>query len=234
MWITTILVGLIVFLVVKWIRDRRETHRFFKKMGIKGPPPSLLRGNLTEIRTNGMHPSFRNWAAEYGTTYGFFEAARPVLVSSDPDLIQQITIQNFSKFHGRKLFRLDNENDPFQNMFTARGDKWKKLRSIGSQLFLTKRMKEMSPELNRIIGRVVNILNGKVDTDESFDIYKILQGMTMEVIGSVAFGIETNALENDDDVFLQKARGIFSIQPAKDLLIVPSGYPSATEGYHPV
>ena len=41
-------------------------------------------------------------------------------------------------------WRMDDEADSFEDMFAARGEKWRKLRTISSPLFATKRMKEVT------------------------------------------------------------------------------------------
>ena len=46
-----ILVVILIILVIEWVRRRREHFRYFEKLGVPGPKPNLILGNLWPIYT---------------------------------------------------------------------------------------------------------------------------------------------------------------------------------------
>ena len=47
-----------------------------------------------------MYPK---WAAKYGDTFGYYEGALPVLVTSRLDILGQVLVKQFANFHGRQV-----------------------------------------------------------------------------------------------------------------------------------
>ena len=47
----------------------------------------------------------RNWTELYGKTYGYYEGHRPILVTSDLDIVNEIFIKQFNNFTGRKVIQ---------------------------------------------------------------------------------------------------------------------------------
>ena len=60
-----------------------------------------------------------------------------MLVTSDIDVLHDVFVKQFENFHARKHFPLakDPETDPYASMFTARGLRWKRLRTLSNPVF---------------------------------------------------------------------------------------------------
>ncbi|GFV87356.1 thromboxane-A synthase [Trichonephila clavipes] len=61
----------------------------------------------------------------------------------------------------------------------------------------------MAPIMNSAIDSLMNNVEKKCATGEEFDIYLMYQGLTMDVIGRTAFGIQTDAQNNPNDTLLR-------------------------------
>ncbi|CAF3989263.1 unnamed protein product, partial [Rotaria magnacalcarata] len=87
----------------------RRSYSFFKQLGINGPPPMFILGNFLDfVRTKRISVCIQNWTAQYGNIYGYFEGHTPILVVSDPDILHEVFIKHFSKFHSRRQFPLED------------------------------------------------------------------------------------------------------------------------------
>ena len=190
-------------------RGRWEKQSLFKKLGIPGPEPHLVFGNMNEWRVKGMKYAMQEWREKYGPLYGFYDGVKPCLVVSDPALVQQITIKQFHKFHSRIPVDFVPKNDPTEVMFFATGDKWKRLRSVATPSFTVKRMKEMSPLINYSVDDFLKLLEERCEKQQPFDIYSEFGRLTTDVISSCAFGVDARCLKDPNSPFLVQTRKHF-------------------------
>lgn len=203
-----VLLGLLTFLVYIWYNGRKRTFEFFKNIGVDGPSPNLFFGNMKEMK-EGVHEKLEKWRKQYGKTFGYFEGPKPILVTSDVEILKHVLISDFARFNNRKDFPLHDDHDKFEGMFTAKGQQWKRLRSISSPSFSTKRMKEMSPLINDSISQLMECFELRHKEGNSFDIYGDFQKLTLSAIAASAFGIEINTFKDPNHIFLQKTRRMF-------------------------
>lgn len=68
----------------------------------------------------------------------------------------------------------------------------------------------MTPIINDAINSFLHNIESKSAKGESFDIYPMYQGLTMDVIGRTAFGIQTDVQSNPNDPLLRSARVLIS------------------------
>jgi len=123
---------------------------------------------------------------------------QPFLMVGDPDMIKEIFIKEFPKFHDRKA--LAEIPKPYDRMLTVvPGQKWKDIRSTLSPTFSASKMKQMIPFMNEAIDTLLQKVDKISKTGEIVDFHRWLQSLTMEVILSTAFGVkaETQTIEND-------------------------------------
>ena len=89
MWTTVILLSFAVLLLYLKLRSIFKT---FERLGIKGPPPTFLFGNLLDLYClkPGQTQSeiFSRWVSEYGLVFGYFEGVHPILYVANPDTLQ--------------------------------------------------------------------------------------------------------------------------------------------------
>nr|XP_058970346.1 cytochrome P450 3A7-like [Pocillopora verrucosa] len=203
-WIT-LLVGLLILLFYRYCV---APFTVFKKLGIRGPTPLPFFGNAIQ---NSFNPNVipkcqMEWYNKYGKIFGVYIFRQPFMVVADLDMIKEILVKEFPKFHDRKKLMKDLKK-PYDRMLTiVSGQKWKDIRSTLSPTFSAAKMKQMMPFMNEAI----SILMQKVDriskTGETIDFHRWLQSLTMEVILSTAFGVkaETQTVENDPITELAK------------------------------
>lgn len=189
----------------------KQRNEFFKRLGIDGPEPTLGLGNVVELQGKVPSVVLGEWGRLYGQTYGYMEGGRPVLVSSDPDFLQEVFVKQFSAFHGRKEFPLspDPDKDKRVNVFGARGARWKRLRTISTPIFTASKMRQMQPFVRASIQELMGLLDAEAEKAHSFDIYPYFQRLTLDVIAKVAFGYETSVQAGANPEFFELVKSIF-------------------------
>ncbi|XP_064630463.1 cytochrome P450 3A4-like isoform X1 [Lineus longissimus] len=211
-------IAIFVILFVKFVRERRRTLNVFKRLGIPGPPPNLFLGNILDILP-GPSIAVARWQKQYGNTFGYFEGPVPVLVTSDLDIIKQVFIKDCSKFTGRKPFPImpDPADDKMVSVILANGHRWKRIRSILSPTFSTNKLKQTTPLVMNSVNTLMELLEEKQESGESFNIMELFQGLTMDVISSAAFGLDIDAQRNKESKFTSSARQVFAEQNFSNL-----------------
>ena len=211
-----LLLSTILFcLLATYLLHMKRCYNYFKRLGIKGPEPTFLFGNVSDfVRTKRISMSIRNWSEQYGRIYGYFEGHTPVLVVSDPDILDEIFIKHFSKFHSRRQFPLeDRRTSKGVHLFSATGNEWRRQRAIMNPTFSPLKMKRMIPMINNCI----SIFMDKIDdfhknkaSDESFDISKFYKCLTMDLIWRCCFGLQTDMQNDPNDPFLRRSQQVFA------------------------
>lgn len=92
--------------------------------------------------------------------------------------------------------------------------RWKKMRTILSPWFSSSQLKSVVPIINVCIDETMRKLSEKCENGTEFNIYELLEGLTMDTIDRSAFGIHTDIQNNfDSNPLIDATRGVFSIKP---------------------
>ncbi|XP_035221635.1 cytochrome P450 3A24-like isoform X2 [Stegodyphus dumicola] len=215
--------------LVLWIFWRKRNFSVLKKLGIPGPEPNFLFGNLLEMVMKNPIQCHKEWIQKYGKVVGYYFGTEPVVLITDVELLKRIQISDFHKFMNRPSLFRGRRRKPnemrrvegfSQQLVILKDKKWKDIRSILTPSFTAAKMKQMAPIINDAIDSLINNVEKKSKAGESFDIYPMYQGLTMDVIGRSAFGIQTDVQNDPNDPFLRSARVIFSGDIRSALFII--------------
>ena len=81
-----------------------------------------------------------------------------MITVGDPEMLKHILVKDFDKFRNRPDFM--RSNPPLEsNLFAARDEQWKKVRSLLTPTFSSSKLKEILP----IIEDAANVLVGKLE-----------------------------------------------------------------------
>ncbi|CAF0894181.1 unnamed protein product [Adineta ricciae] len=208
-----LLLSIFICLLLIYLLHIYRCYSFFEQLGIKGPRPTFLLGNLADfIRTKRISMSIHNWTQQFGHIYGYFEGHTPVLVVSDPDILHEIFINHFSKFHSRRQFPLeDRRTTNGVHLFSATGDQWRRQHAIIAPTFSQLKMKRMLPLIESCVQKLLMKLEENMKTsNEGFDIYKSYKSLTMDLIWRCCFGIETDMQNDPNDPYLKRSQDVFA------------------------
>nr|XP_029490467.1 thromboxane-A synthase-like [Oncorhynchus nerka] len=154
----------------------------------------------------------------------YYLGRRPVVVVADPDMLRQIMVKDFSTFPNRMRIRAATK--PMSDcLLMLRNEHWKRVRSILTPSFSATKMKEMGPLINMTTDTLLTNLLGHVQSAESFDIHRCFGCFTMDVIASVAFGIQVDSQKDPDDPFVHHAWKFFSFSFFRPIMFVFIAFP---------
>ncbi|XP_054923749.1 cytochrome P450 3A4-like [Dermacentor andersoni] len=190
----TLILTFVVTLTTWFIIQRKRRLSFFKDLGITGPPPSFLTGNLSEIVEKGALMAFKHWLDKYGDIVGFYNGAHPFLIVKDKELAKKIQIKDFHNFHSRGLSSSFARNHPINkhSMMNTEGDRWKEMRSLISPAFTTRNMKKMVNLMDDSTNTFLNVIEDMRSKHKAIEFRELFQRLTAEVMIRSAFGLQSN------------------------------------------
>ncbi|KAL4858882.1 Cytochrome P450 3A12 [Chlorella vulgaris] len=184
---------------------------------VPGPRPSWLMGNVLQMGPPGKsHDAMQRWATEYGPVYRYFLGRRPCVVISDPELVRQVSVKRFINYHDRSLPLLQFGSacdSMFQNsgILFARGKYWLGIRTACEPLFHTAALASYAPMMNRAVDQLLDKLQTGSHSGDGICVSELLKGMSMDVIGDTAFGVDFKAQkEGSSSRLVESAEAMFA------------------------
>ncbi|XP_055948406.1 cytochrome P450 3A41-like [Argiope bruennichi] len=228
--------SILIIILFMWIRWRKTQLRIFKDLGIPGPSPNILFGNILELNRKGPQKCHKEWIEKYGKILGFYHGMKPVLLVADPELLKKILIKDFHLFCDRPegvplrvhsfLDQIIPASAIMDNLLiNLKGEHWKKVRSILSPTFSANKLKGMIPAVNQVCDSALSILEAKSRNGEIIDILDVLQRLTLDIISAQAFAMDVDSLENPDDPLLRSAKIVFDLPFASKIVFFGRCFP---------
>ncbi|CAB0031775.1 unnamed protein product [Trichogramma brassicae] len=201
---TWLLIGAVLYAIWSFLNKRLQ---YFESLNLPYVPGVPFFGSMASAVCRVCHISdtikniYRyNPEAKY---IGAFDFMRPVIVLRDLDVIKNVTIKNFDNFPDHQAF-IDDSVDPLfgGGLFNIAGERWKEARALLSPAFTSSKMKGMF-ELMVVCGKnFVDYLSKLPEKERKAIATKDMFGkLTNDVIGTCAFGININSLEDPKNDF---------------------------------
>jgi cytochrome P450 family 6 len=191
----------------------RASFSYWKKRGVptlKPKPPfgdlndAIFRGKSVQQVVTEFYKDFDG--QKFGGIYSF---AIPSLLLRDLEIIKDVLVKDFDKFHSRGVL-ISEEKEPLQgHLFALSGSKWRNLRVKLSPTFTTGKIKMMFGTLVDCGKELQLCLEPLASKGETIEVKDILARYTTDIIASCAFGIQCNCLKNPDADFRNWGRKIF-------------------------
>lgn len=202
----------ILLLLVHWYMKRKQHFCYFKDLGIPGPEPSIITGNMSELQKKTPTVAYREWIEKFGKVVGYFNGYRPVLLVADLDLLKMIQVKDFQDFIDRSLlFQSKRPPSPHnKSLIQLTGKRWKEVRSILTPSFTTNKLKMLAPGVVCSVREFEDKIAEYARSGEEFEIGDLYQAMTLDVICRSAMGIEYNIQKNPKHSLLVCSRMLFN------------------------
>ncbi|XP_055684913.1 probable cytochrome P450 6a14 [Lutzomyia longipalpis] len=203
--------GAIVALVYFFFKRK---FTFWAEHGVPYAEPSIPYGNIGDVGKK-LHTTelFRKFYRDFkGKTpvMGFYAMTAPQAMLMDLDLIQRIFIKDFQYFHDRAQY-YNIEDDPVSaHLFNIDGERWRTLRAKISPTFTSGKMKMMLPTVVDVANNFHRTLFKEIGREAEVEIKDYLSRFSTDVIGSCAFGLDCNSLENPNTEFRKYGDKAFS------------------------
>ncbi|CAG2112261.1 unnamed protein product [Medioppia subpectinata] len=196
-----------------------RNFNYFTKLGVKGPRPLPIFGNLWERLFTSLPELDIKWQRKYGKIYGVYDGNEPILMVTDPELIKHILVKDFHIFQDRFPVSKSNNHPIIGKMLTElRGDDWKRVRSVTTPVFTSVKLKAMYPTVRESAEGFATTLDkyakdkGVINAKDLFGCY------TMDVISNCGFAIKSDAFKDPNNPFVVNGEVIIEVPVWKLLL----------------
>ncbi|KAE9547698.1 hypothetical protein FO519_009091 [Halicephalobus sp. NKZ332] len=177
-------------------------QNYWKRKGIPSPPSNDLFGNHLDEISQLDYPFsqlIRDWTKQYGPVYGIMEGWMKTWVISDPTMAHEMFVKKFEFFHSRRFDPLLGNIDTTEklSMFSSRGTRWKRLRTISSPNFSLGNLKKIYPTVNDSCQKIVSFLDKAFEEGKPFNIHLYFYELMMDIIMRIAMGQKGSKLFNN-------------------------------------
>jgi cytochrome P450 family 6 len=216
LWVLSALALTVIYVYFK------VSFSYWKKRGVPTLNPTPPFGDIgaaffkQKKSTEIIYESYKAFdGKKFGGLYGF---TVPSLLVRDPEVIKDILVKDFDKFHSRGMV-VNEKAEPLQGHLVAlSGSKWRNLRVKLSPTFTAGKMKAMFGTLLECGKELQDCLQEPANKSETIELKDILARYSTDVIASCAFGIQCNCLKNPDAEFRTWGRKIFKLSAANKLV----------------
>lgn len=221
----------VVFLIFLWYRYK---FSYWSEKGVKGPNPIFPFGNIQDVikrKIQFFQPYCDSYFKYKNLPYvGMYSFHRPVLCIRDPEIAKLILIKDFDHFQSHGIFS-GGVGDPLAgHLFNIHGSEWKNLRVKMSPTFTSGKLKSMYPLVENIADEALEYADKVLSDDESINFSDFYEKYSMEIIGSVGFGVECNGFKDPKSVFHVRGQEYFEpksvywyVHIKTMFLIIPKG-----------
>ncbi|KAF7993491.1 hypothetical protein HCN44_010086 [Aphidius gifuensis] len=210
--IQTYIIGFIVIILTIFYLITKKLN-YWENLGVPGPKPVPIFGNFTKLFLKKLTVGqviqniYTKWKHE--AFVGVYKGHSPQLIINDLDLIKTILIKDFDTFNGRGI-AVNEDIDPLTaNIVNIDGPRWKFIRAKLTPLFTTGKLKQMIELMVECADQFEIYLSNQLKKSNVIDCREVAAKFTTDVIGSCAFGINMNALSNDESEFRTVGRKFF-------------------------
>ncbi|XP_035794485.1 probable cytochrome P450 308a1 [Anopheles albimanus] len=183
---------------------------------VAGPKPLPLFGNLLEQLTGRKHfgeifeEMYR--AFPQARWVGFYKLSnKPAIVVRDLDLVRDVMVSHFSSFN-QNDFHIDETIDPLLafNPFVQSGERWKQRRSEMTSILTMNRVRSTFPLVQQVAEEFVKYIDRTKQENPDIEAKDLCIKYTVNVVASVAFGIDAESFTNPNAEFPRMGNALFA------------------------
>uniref|UniRef100_A0A023EUC2 Putative cytochrome p450 cyp2 subfamily protein n=1 Tax=Aedes albopictus TaxID=7160 RepID=A0A023EUC2_AEDAL len=185
----------------------RRKYSFWERHGVPYIRPTFPFGNIRPAgkRVHSSQLMTRYYRELKGKHQfgGIFFFTNPVALALDLEFIKDVLVRDFQYFHDRGMYYNERDDPISGHLFNLEGTQWTNLRKKLLPTFSSGKLKMMSPTIISVAERFQDCLEKCITVDVEIEMKDLLARFTTDVIGTCAFGIDCNSL-NDPDVEFRK------------------------------
>lgn len=215
--------GLLIISVRIWIK---KTLRYWEKRQIATEPtPGLYKVRGRTHVAFVYEEIYKKLREQNKRFVGIYNLFIPAVLIADLDLLKLIYISEFESFPDRGFYT-NYDHDPLsKNLVRLHGDLWRKVRTKLTPTFSSGKMKQMFSNVEVIGQHFIKVMaENVIENQQQVEIRDLCARFTTDVIGSVAFGLDCNSLEESQTEFRLKGdKAFYTINPLAE--VIASLYP---------
>lgn len=205
MTVLNYLIAFLVILISLIVWYIRKSFSYWKLKGVPHEKPIIPYGNVKNLGEEVPFVHFiRNYYMQFkgkSKLCGVYFFTRPAAILLDLDLIKNVLVKEFTTFCDRSFYYNDKDDPLSGHLVALDGAKWKNIRTKLTPTFTSGKMKYMFGTITSVADRLDEYLINAIKEDNELEMKSILTRFTMDVIGTCAFGIECNTLNDTNSEF---------------------------------
>ncbi|XP_032684429.1 cytochrome P450 6k1-like [Odontomachus brunneus] len=237
-WTLDSLMILITLVLAAYLYMTRKFN-YWKKRGVFEIKPLPFFGNLmnTMLFKESSGLVLKNlYNKSKGQRYiGFYVLDKPCLLIRDPEIIKNILVKDFNNFCDRVSYTHSNDLMGRSSLLLLKNPTWKLLRSKLTPMFTSGKLKKMFDLLMKCTVNLDTYLDtlGLDEKEIAMDVKDIFGNLTTDMIGSTAYGLNIDSVNNPECDFRKKGRAIFEFDILRGLeLFAIFFYPDISRLFH--
>ncbi|XP_055588835.1 uncharacterized protein LOC129741152 [Uranotaenia lowii] len=202
-----------------WVRN---CYNYWNHRNVPHAAPSFPFGNLGELKQKPLflllteyYNRFKGPGIKFVGLYFFL---RPVVVMADLDWAKNVLVRDFQHFHDRGVYNNEKAEPLEAHLITLEGTRWKDVRSKLTPAFTSGKMKLMFATITAVAEQFRKQIMLELEKGDEVEMKDFLARFTTDVIGSCAFGLECNSLEDPKAMFREMGRLSMEQTPKKTFL----------------
>ncbi|XP_037506815.1 cytochrome P450 6B1 [Rhipicephalus sanguineus] len=205
------ILALILTATIFLLRWRRHHFSYFKELGIPGPKPNLIWGNLREYQSMPHYKVLEKWFQQYGDVFGYYNGDVPFVALKDLGFVEYICVRNFQNFVNRGVVMATEERHPVlgRSIMHARSVGWKSIRKAVSYGFSSAKLKLMMPSIKEKADMFFELLAKHVDTGEEVNMMTKYEELSMEYVTRGLYGLNESFLGKPNHHLTVIAKAVF-------------------------
>ncbi|ESW18913.1 hypothetical protein PHAVU_006G081800 [Phaseolus vulgaris] len=215
-------VGLLCYLYTLLVEKPNRLRSKLMKQGINGPPPTLLLGNLLELKKAQsatsksssefpsshncaalLFPLFNKWRDQYGQVFMFSLGTIPILCVDQPDIVREFSVCT-SLDLGKPAYQFKQQRPLVgKGVLYSNGAEWVHQRKIVAPELYMGKLKGMMNIISESAVSVLNLWSNKIEAEGGVADIKIdecLRNFSGNVISRACFG---SSYAKSEEIFLK-------------------------------
>lgn len=203
LFLLNILLGL---LAVTYLLVQRQ-YQYWKNRHVPYIEPNFFYGNLKGV-SKEIHfcEAVRKVYMKFKSTRiiaGFYVYIQPVAIAIDLELIKSILVKDFNNFPNRGLYSNERDDPISAHLVNIEDDAWRSLRQKISPTFTSGKLKMMFATISVVADKLIDTIVKETAESGQLEVKDVLARFTTDVIGSTAFGIDCNSLDDKTTKFYE-------------------------------
>ncbi|MGQ0648037.1 MAG: cytochrome P450 [Gemmatimonadaceae bacterium] len=166
-------------------------------------------GNLLQIDLARFHLKLEEWAREYGPLMTYRMGPKTIVLIADRELNEQILRARPEDFRRASTLEPIFAEMGVAGVFSAEGKAWRPQRRLTMEALSHRNLKGFYPTLESVARRLRARWERKAAAGATLDLAEELKRFTVDVTTSLAFGVDTNTIEQQEgEDLLQRKLGL--------------------------
>jgi cytochrome P450 len=167
---------------------------------LPGPRGLPILGSMLQIDSSQLHLVAEKWSREYGEYFRFRLGRRELLVIRNPEAIASVLRDRPDGFSRTARLTAIAKEIGFDGLFSVNGEQWRRQRPMVMAGLDPAHIKSYFPALVRVTQRFAGRWQRAAAAGETIELQPDLMRYTVDVTAGLAFGVDINTLESDEEV----------------------------------